>query len=159
MILFAERTPIVRTPAYEAVRYDHNDKSMFVLVNLTDKPQYATVDGIDGNWHEFRHNRTINSNVFELAPFQTVIGTSGIMDAGLPTYEQTKALIDKLEYDRTHRGSLLFERHSQISVKNSPTKEFMSGHKLFDSVLDNYAAGLLDSAEVKFVELYEIELF
>ncbi len=153
MILFADRKPLVRTPEYEAVRYDYNGKSMFVLVNLTDKPQTATVEGIDGTWHEFRHNRTISGNTFELAPFKTVIGTSEIMDQGLPTYEETQTLIDKLEYERTHRGSLLFERHSEISVKNSAAKEFMSGRKLFDGVLDDYAVGLADTAEVKFVEL------
>ena len=153
MILFAKRTPVVRTPEYEAVRYDYNGKSMFVLVNLTDKPQTAAVEGIDGIWHEFRHNRTISSNVFELYPFQTVIATNVVMDAGLPTYEQTKELIDKLEYERCNRGSLLFERHAEISVKNSPTKEFMSGRKLFDGVLDNYGGGLADNVDIKFVEL------
>ncbi len=153
MILFAERTPLVRTPEYDAARYDYNGKSMFVLVNLTDKPQKVTVEGIDGTWHEFRHNRTIDSNVFELYPFQTVIATNVVMDAGLPTYKETQALIDKMEYERTHRGSLLFERQAEISVKNSAAKEFMSGRKLFDGVLDDYAVGLMDTAEVKFVEL------
>ena len=37
MVLFAQRTTLVKTPDYECVRYDYNGKAMFVLVNLTDK--------------------------------------------------------------------------------------------------------------------------
>ena len=153
MVLFAQRTTLVKNPEYECVRYDYNGKAMFVLVNLTDKPQSVTVEGIDGTWQEFRHDRTISTNTFSLAPFETVIGTSEVMDVGLPTYQQTQELIDKLEKARCSRGSLLFERHKEISVRNSPTQEWMAGVKLFDGVLDDYAGALINAENGKFVEL------
>ena len=79
MILFADRKPLVKTPDYEAARYDYNGKSMFVLVNLTDKPQQVTVEGIDGTWLEFRHNNSLNSLFMDLhvqnMPYSTLAGT------------------------------------------------------------------------------------
>ena len=152
MILFAVRRTLLKTSEVEAVRYDYNGKSMFVLVNLTTEPQHVVLDGIDGTWHEFRHNRTISSNVFDLYPFQTVIGTSEVMDAGLPTYEETEALIDKLEYERTHRGSLLFNRSRDITVKTSGVNGWVAD-KLFDGVQDDLACYLNEEVESKFMEL------
>ena len=153
LMLFAKRTTLLKTADVEAVRYDYAGKRMFVLVNLTQEPQHAVLEDISGTWHAFRHNGTITGNAFDLKPFEVVIGTSEVLDADIPTYEETAALINKLEYERTHRGSLLFERHREITVKCSPAKEHMATRKLFDGVTDNYAGGLADSVEVKFLEL------
>ena len=55
----------------------------------------------------------------------------------MPTYQETAALIDKLEYERTHGGSLLFERFKDIKCFSSSGTGVTS--KLFDGVKDNWA--------------------
>ena len=117
---------------------------------MTHETQQVTLDGISGTWHEFRHNRQITGNTFTLKPLEVVIGTSEVKDAGLPTYEETVALIDKLEYERTHTGSLLFERKADIDVTTSGAVGW--ARKLFDGIRDNYAWGQVGDKE-KFYEL------
>ena len=137
LILFAKRTELVRSNDVHAMLYELADEKVFVLVNLSMQPQQVILEGISGTWHEFRHNRTFTGNTFALKPFEVLIGTTEIKDTGLPTYEETTALIDKLEYDRTHRGSLLFDRHLDIPVTSSGGKG--TYYKLFDGMLDNHA--------------------
>ena len=153
LMLFAKRTTLLKTAEVEAVRYDYYGKRMFVLVNLTPKPQHALVEDISGPWHAFRHAGMISGNEFDLKPFEVVIGTSEVLDAGLPTYEETVELIDKLEYARTHRGSLLFNRSRDISITTSARRLGLSPRKLFDGVTDNFAGDLSDTDELKFMEL------
>ena len=150
IVLHGKRTTLVKTPEVEAVLYEYGEEKMFVLVNMTGKTQQVTLDGISGTWNEFRHNRTFSGNTFELKPLETLIGTSEVKDAGLPTYQETVALIDKMEYERTHRGSLLFERKKDIGITASSSTGWC--RKLFDGVTDNYAWSQIDDSE-KFVEL------
>jgi len=123
---------------------------MFVLVNFTNEAQTVTLDGISGKWHEFRHNREITGNTFELKPVGTIIGTSEVKDAGLPTYQETAALIDKMEYDRTHGGSLLFERRADITLTTSGTLQ--QWRSLFNGIRDDLAWTQTGDGE-KFIEL------
>jgi len=140
IVLLGKRTYLYNTKQVRAVLYDKGDEKMFVVVNMTNDAQEVTVEGISGTWHEFRHNRTITGNTFALKPLEVVIGTSEVKDAGLPTYQETAALVDKLEYERTHRGSLLFDRHQEITVTTSSLATALSGpYKLFDGIRDNYA--------------------
>ena len=137
LVLLAKRTDLVKNSEVHSVLYELGDEKMFVLVNMVDTPQKVTLDGISGTWYNFRHGGTITGNTFELAPLEVVIGTSKIKDAGLPTYQETVELIDKLEYRRTHGGSLLFERHREMSFAGSGN--IKGARKLFDGVKDNYA--------------------
>ncbi len=136
IMLFAERTQLARTDEYEVMHYDYNGEKMFVLVNFIDAPQRVTVENLSGEWYNFRHEGMITGNTFDLKPFEVVIGTSKKRDAGLPTYEEVAALVDKLEYERTHRRNLLFDRQQDIEFSTSGV---VRPHKLFDGVRDNYA--------------------
>lgn len=136
MILLADRKELVRNKEAHAVYYELGGDKMFALANLTEKPISVTLDEISGTWYNFRRGGMITGNSFELKPFEVVVGTSKVMDAGLPTYQETVALVDKLEYERTHGGSLLFNRYRDI--KNVATGRHCS-HKLFDGVKDNWA--------------------
>jgi len=149
IILHGKRMTLLKTPEAEAVLYEHGEEKMFVLVNLTNQPQQVTLPGITGTWHAFRHNEMIEGNAFALKPLEVIIGTSAAKDAGLPTYKDTAALIDKLEYQRTHRGSLLFERQKEITITSSGTT---GAFKMFDGVLDNFAWAQ-DGDKEKFFEL------
>ena len=153
LILFAKRTDLVKNQQVHAVLYELNDEKMFAVANMTREPQKVTLDGISGTWHEFRHNRTISGNTFELKPLEVLIGTTEVKDAGLPTYEETAALIDKLEYERTHRGSLLFDRHHDIPVTTS-ARSGGTRYKMFDGILDNH--GWEDVGDKD--KFYEIDL-
>lgn len=136
LVLLAKRTELVRNLQVHAVHYERNGEEMFVLANLVEEPVSITLDGISGTWYNFRHGGTVTGNTFELKPFEVVIGTSKVRDAGLPTYQETAALIDKLEYERTHTGSVFFDRQDDMIINGA------LGHgryKLFDGIRDNYA--------------------
>ena len=150
IILHGKRTTLLNDSGVEAVLYTYGEEKLFVAVNLTQETRQVTLEGISGTWHEFRHNRTFSGNTFELKPLGTLIGTSEVKDEGLPTYQETAALIDKLEYERTHRGSLLFERRKDIGITASGAVG--STTKLFDGIPDNYAWGQVGDME-KFYEL------
>lgn len=150
LVLMAKRTFLLKTPEVEVVMYELGKEKMFVAVNLTGEPQKITVDGIDGTWHVFRHSRTITGNTFVLQPVEVLIGTTEIKDLGLPTYQEVAALIDELEYKRTHGGSLLFDRRGEIAITSSGSTGW-SG-KLFDGVADNL--GWTQTGDTgKFIEL------
>ena len=151
IVLFGKRTTLFQSNDAEAVLYEHGNEKMFVLVNFTQEPQTVTLEGISGTWHEFRHNRTITDNTFNMKPLEVIIGTNTVKDAGLPTYQETAQLIDKLEYERTHRGSLLFDRFMDISITSSGVSGFVRS-KLFDGTLDNLAGWVLENPD-NFVEL------
>ena len=135
LILLANRTVLVKNQEVEAVLYELDGEKMFVAVNLTNEPQTITLDGISGNWYEFRHNRTFTGNAFTLKPLEVLIGTNQIKDAGLPTYQEVAELIDKLEAERCNSKSLLFEKNHSIKITSSGSHGW--ARKLFDGVADN----------------------
>jgi len=151
IVLMGKRTTLYKTTEAESVLYEHGQEKMFVLVNLTQQPQTVTLDNLTGTWYAFRGNRMITEKTFQLKPLETVIGTNVVKDAGLPTYGETVALIDKLEYERTHTGSLLFDRDDDIDMQASATKGWGKA-KLFDGVRDNISYTLVRRDE-QFLEL------
>ncbi len=138
IVLMGKRTTLMRTDASETVLYEYENEKMFVLVNFLGEEQTVTVDGLSGEWYNFRHEGKITGNIFNLKPFEVVIGTTEIRDAGLPTYDETAALVEKLEYERTHRGNLLFNRQGDLEFTHSAPHHF-GFRKLFDGVQDNLA--------------------
>jgi len=135
IVLLGKRTELYKSREAGAVFYDHGDEKMFVVVNYTNESQTITVEGLSGQWHAFRGTGTITGNTFALKPFEVVVGTNVVKDAGLPAYQEVYNLVEKLEYERTHRGSLLFNRYQEIDVTASTTS---NKYKLFDGILDNY---------------------
>ncbi|MBQ7768391.1 MAG: hypothetical protein IJ403_05880 [Oscillospiraceae bacterium] len=136
LVLLAKRTELVRNTQVHAVHYELNGEEMFVLANLVDEARTVTLDGISGTWYNFRHGDMITGNTFELKPYEVVIGTSKVRDAGLPTYQEVEALVNKLEYERTHTGSLFFDQEREMVING---KRGNSLYKLFDGISDNYA--------------------
>ena len=150
LVLFGKRTELVKDLEVHGVLYTTESEQMFVLVNMTNAPKTVVLDGISGTWHHFRHNETITGNTFQLKPLEVVIGTSQPKDIGLPTYQETDALINKLEYARTHGGSLLFDRAKDIPVVCSGYTRL--ARKLFDGVRDNLCFMMTGDKE-KYLEL------
>lgn len=150
IVLFGKRTTLHKTLDAEAVLYEHNDEKMFVLCNYTQAPQTVTLEGISGTWHEFRSDRIITGNTFQLKPMGTVVATTKVRGDYLPTYDEVAALIDKQEYERTHTGNLLFDRATEIAVKSSENTH-MYTYKVFDGVRDNQGYWMRQKGE-KFVE-------
>ena len=150
LVLLGKRTELIKNQEVHGVLYDRGEEQMFVLVNMTNDPKTVTLDGISGTWYHFRHNETITTNTFEMKPLEVIIGTSQVKDAELPTYQETDALINKLEYERTHTGSLLLERWKDIGIVcNGYTR---SARKLFDGVRDNLCFNMVGDHD-KYVEL------
>lgn len=138
IVLHGKRTILTQSTEAEAALYEYGEEKMFALVNYTQKPLTVTLDGISGTWHEFRHDRQITGNTFQLKPLETVVGTNIVKDAGLPTYQEVSALVDKLEYERTHSGSLFFNRAEDLELACSSVYGFHR-YKLFDGTRDNQA--------------------
>ena len=151
IVLLGKRTQLFRSDNAECVLYEHGDEKMFALVNFNQTPLTVTVDALAGTWHEFRGDRTITGNTFELKPLETIVATNAPKGTDLPTYAEVDALINDLEYKRTHRGSLLHECGSEIKITSSGTSGF-TRRKLFDGVPDNLACWIRES-ENNFVQL------
>ena len=135
LVLLGKRTVLTKTDKVEAVLYDTGDEQRFVLANLVGESQQVTLENLSGTWYHFRHNNMITDNTFNLKPFEVVVGTTCVKDAGLPTYQQVAALIDKIEAERLSNKSLLFQRHNDLSYTASAETQFF--YKLFDGTLDN----------------------
>ena len=150
LVLHGKRTTLVNTLDVEAVVYDTGDEQMFVLVNKTMEPHSITLDSLSGKWYSFRHNEMITDFAFDLKPNEVVIGTSCVKDAGLSTYQEEMALVEKAEYERTHGGSLLFERQRELTATSSVP--WCLVYKLVDGVKDNLA-WTDQRSEHKFIEM------
>ncbi len=139
-ILFADFKTLQCDENIDAVLYEYGDDTIFVAANMSDKPQTVTLDGISGTWHNFRHNCTFTGNTFTLKPFEVLIGTRQMKDRNLPTYQQTAALIDRLEAERLNNKSLLFGKEAEVDIITQEGN--WTKHKLFDGVHDNLACEL-----------------
>ena len=151
-LLFGKREVLMRTNDAEAVMYEHNGEKAFVLVNFNLTPQTVTVDGISGSWYNFRHGGMITGNTFELKPLEVVIGTSAVKDAGMPTYQETIALAERLEAERVAGSSKLVSvwRNLEYSYNNLSLDRM----KLFDGVRENLA---ISTRRAFFSEIQESE--
>jgi len=148
IVLFGKRTQLYRTELGEAVLYEHKDEKMLVVVNFTQQEQTYTIHGGEGKWHDFRSDRVVNGNTFTVKGSGVFIGTNTIKGADLPTYDETLALIDKLEYERTHRGSLLLGAWTdEVKVSYSKATR-VNAQRLFDGVYDNYSVVLQPDEEM-----------
>ena len=137
ILLFAERTTLYKSAEMECALFERNGEKIFVLVNFTQKPQTITLEELSGTWHHFRHGETITGPTFELKPVGVLIGTTTVLDAGLPSYQETAALVDELEYRRTHTGNLLFGHEKDVVASNSGNMGYIT--KIFDGVRDVWA--------------------
>ena len=106
-------------------------------MNFTQEEQTVTLNELDGTWHNFRHGETVTGPTFTLKPVEVLIGTEKVRDAGMPTYQETVELIEKLEQERVSGGSLLFERGKEIGYASSSGIGYTT--KFFDGVRDNWA--------------------
>ena len=149
-LLFGSRKVLLRTNDAEAVLYEHNGEKAFVLVNFNLEPQTVTVDGISGVWHHFRHGGMITGNTFDLKPLEVVIGTSSVKDAGMPTYQETIALADKLEAERKEGCSKLASVWRKLDYTTN--KLSLDRMKLFDGVRENLSISTHSAGE-RFLEL------
>ena len=147
LVLFGKRTQLLRTEDAECVLYDNGDEQMFVLVNFNQEPQNVTVEGLSGQWYNFRHEGMLSGNTFQLKPVEVLIGTSVKKDTGLPSYEETVALIDRLEAKRVAGCSKLVPIRHSIEVSGG----LVARHRLLDGVRDNLAGSI--GSKGGFVEL------
>lgn len=150
LLLLGKRTVLIKNSDLEGALYEQAGEKMFVLVNMTGKPQEVTLDGISGTWHEFRHDRTFSGNTFCLKPLEVLIGTSEVKDAGLPTLAEAAELMDKLEAERAASTSKFFEKQRQISITSSSSIDYV--RKMFDGVKETWAWEEISDQE-KFYEL------
>lgn len=139
-ILDGRRTTLLKTPDAECVRWDLADgEALFVLVNMTAERREVSVAGLPEDFAEFRGARRFRGKgkSFALKPLEVVIGTTKPRDAGLPTFAETKALIDREEFARTHRDNQLLEKYTQIAYASCVTSK--NFYKLIDGIRDMYA--------------------
>ena len=136
-MLFAKRTVLHRSGAYEVVLYELGKEKMFVAVNFSATEQNVNIRKPGGSFLEFRGNREFKGIAFTLKPLEVIVGTTKKRDAGLATYRQVQAKIEKLETLRLATRNLLLGHDSDIVVTASRPIPFW--YKLFDGVRDVYA--------------------
>ncbi|MFA6931180.1 MAG: hypothetical protein WCT05_12715, partial [Lentisphaeria bacterium] len=135
IVLHGKRTFLLKNRDCEAVLFEYKNDHMFALVNFTQKPITANLAGLSGKFVEFRGPRTFTKFEFMLKPHEVIVGTSRKMDEGLPSFASVSEEIDRLEYARSHRGNLLFERQEEMAFSSSkPT--WRGDYKLFDGATD-----------------------
>ena len=78
LILHAKRTDLLKTNDVHAVLYELNGEKMFVAANMVPETRTIVLDGIEGVWHNFRHNGEITGNTFTLNPY--VDGQGAVQD-------------------------------------------------------------------------------
>ena len=137
ILLDAKRTTLARNTEHECCLYEFKGEKMFVLASFSQEEQTVTLDELTGTWHHFRHGETVTGPTFTLKPLEVLIGTEKVRDAGLPTYQETVALINKQETARMANKSLLFERHKDVKVTSSTSVGTVI--KMFDGVDENWA--------------------
>ena len=120
---------------------------MFVLVNFMQENQTVTVDNLRGTWHNFRRNSMIAGNTFQMKAHEVIIGTNTVKDEGLPTYQDTLAMIEKLEAQRLATCSKLVDCRHQIALSGLTTSKF----KWFNGTRDDLALTVGATGE-RFVE-------
>ena len=152
IVLFGKRTKLYRSELGDAVLYEHDGVKMLVVVNFTQKEQTFTLDLEDVPKYEFRSDRIVSSNTFKVKPCGVFICTSTVIGADLPTYDETLALINNEEYERTHRGSLLAGRWTDEVLLSYSKSQIYCPWRLFDGVYDNYCV-LLEPDETMFIAL------
>ena len=133
-ILNGRRTTLIKTPEAECARWDlESGESMFALANFTNRRlELAIPKGLEGRkWRPFRGQRA-KGGVLE--PYEVVVGTTDVRDEGLETYAETKALVDKLEYERTHRDNQMLEKYLELGVASSNARGGF--YKLVDGTRD-----------------------
>ena len=126
LILFGRRETLVKTREYECAKWTMpaGDRA-FAFVNFTPEPQKITVNGLWGNYREFRGERRFagaevdGSVEFSLEPHESLIACEKTYDKGLKTLAQAAADIDRLEYERTHRDNQLAGRRLTLEVVTS----------------------------------------
>ena len=82
---------------------------------------------------------------------KVTLDVTGDYAAKLPSYEQTAALVDRLEHEQTHNGNLLFGKWQQLpldaSFKVKKGKRPTDCYKLTDGIRNVHADVLLDRKE------------
>lgn len=155
LLATGKRTILKQTQEYEAVLWELGEEKMFAVINLTNEEQTVTVDELAGTWDNFRHEGTITDTTFVLKPFETAIGTSQVRDEGLPTYDETAALINDIEADRLSSKSKLFGywEYEDFDFKTSlEDRQQPAEHKLTDGNRHAYAWAQ-SSGKTMYVEL------
>lgn len=85
------------------------------------------------------------------------LDVTGAYAAKLPSYEEARALVDRLEYERTHTGSKLLGKWQQLGLDGSGQpirgkKKLPSRYKLTDGVRNVYA-GKLKATKANWLEV------
>ena len=144
LVLDAKRTWLVKNDKVKAVRYDLPDESMFVIVNLTCEKQTVTIPELKGAFKEFRGEREWKTGwlfnremkPFELKAREVIVATTRPHGTELPTYAETKALVDKLEAERLGRDNQLLMAGPSIALSGSKPTSTGTCVELFDGTRD-----------------------
>ena len=142
-ILDGKRTTLLKTPDAECARWDlERGAAMFALANLTsERRKIPLPDGLSGRkWRPFRGQWAEGRS---LEPYEVVVGVTEERGAELETYAEALALVEKLEYERTHRDNQILEKYMALGFASS------SGNTRFFRLVDGTRDVLGWSAKAK----------
>lgn len=147
-ILDGKRITLLKTPDAECVRWDLEcGAAMFALANFTsERRRIPLPNGLsDRKWRPFR-GQWAEERAME--PYEVVVGVTEERGSDMETYAEVQSLVEKLEYERTHRDNQLLEEYMAVGFASSNGKTRF--YKLLDGTRD--VLGWSDKAKEPWAE-------
>ena len=138
-ILHGARKTIAKDGEHECTLWTlPSGERMFAAVNFTTGPLDVEVKGVEGDFAEFRGARRVrfsaNGTRVALKPLESFVFTTCPRGGGLPTFESTQSLVDRLEAERAGRDNQLLGRELDVTVTTSTRGS--GARKMFDGTRD-----------------------
>ncbi len=109
-------------PGDEGRVFNYNGEALYLIDNVFLEPRTYEFETTAPTLYRFRENGQVipeNGRVsLELAPYDVVILSTKKLDDGLTTEADLRAAIAKADYDRSHRGNLLFGKGRQVELRS-----------------------------------------
>lgn len=103
-------------------------KSLYVVVNVFPEERELSFETELPRLFAFRRGQEVTPDdgrvTLALKPYDVWLLTSEKMDEGLSTEQELRRQIDRAEFDRTHRGNLLFGHGRQVETSCPPSKPY-----------------------------------
>lgn len=117
-----------RLPGDEGRMFVNGKKTMYVICNVYNEPKEYAFETKCRQLFRFRSNEVFKPSkgkvTLSLKPYEVYVLTSEKEESKLPSEADVRAAIDKAEYERTHRGNILFGKARTIEVDFPPSKPY-----------------------------------
>ena len=139
--LFAKRTRLLKNEFGVATVWEKKTgERLIAVVNFTEASRRIKVPLAKGAYHEYRGRRTFRSVwgrdevVFVLKPYETIVVTDRPFRSRFKSIEEVREIVEKDEWERTHRDNQLLGRDVELGYVTSDPKQFAMPEGLVDGL-------------------------